>query len=72
MDFLLRGAPKFVNGYMGTPKPTCKLQQPATLLKSNTLPWVFYTFLKLYKWYQIAQNFSFMFLDPCSNRVYDL
>ena len=26
--------------------------------KSNTPPWVFFTFLKLYKWYQIAQNIS--------------
>ena len=24
--------------------------------KSNTPPWVFFTFLKLYKWYQIAYN----------------
>ena len=24
--------------------------------KSNTPPWVFFTLLKLYKWYQIAQN----------------
>ena len=23
--------------------------------KINTLPWVFFTFFKLYKWYQIAQ-----------------
>ena len=26
--------------------------------KSNTPPWVFFTFLKLYKWYQIAQNIT--------------
>ena len=26
------------------------------LLVSNTSPWVFFTFLKLYKWYQITQN----------------
>ena len=26
--------------------------------KSNTLPWVFFTFSKLYKWYQIVQNIS--------------
>ena len=25
--------------------------------KSNTLPWVFSTFLILHKWYQIAQSF---------------
>ena len=24
--------------------------------KNNTPPWVFFTFLKLYKWYQIAQS----------------
>ena len=26
--------------------------------KSNTPPWVFFTFLKLYKWYQIAQRIT--------------
>ena len=25
-------------------------------VKINTPPWVFFTFLKLYKWYQIAQR----------------
>ena len=24
--------------------------------KSNTPPWLFFTFFKLYKWYQIAQS----------------
>ena len=24
--------------------------------KSNTLPWVFFTFLKLYRWYQIVKH----------------
>ena len=28
----------------------------AYFAKSNVLPWVFYTFLKLYKCYQIAQR----------------
>ena len=28
--------------------------------KSNTSPWVFFTFLKLYKWYQIAQSISYV------------
>ena len=42
---------------------------PATLLKSNIPPWVFFTFLKLYKWYQIAQRiiystFRRSFLSP--------
>ena len=27
--------------------------------KSNTLPWVFFTFLKLYKWYQITQRITY-------------
>ena len=26
--------------------------------KSNTPSWVFFTFFKLYKWYQIAQNIT--------------
>ena len=26
--------------------------------KSNTPPWVFFTFFRLYKWYQIAQNIT--------------
>ena len=28
------------------------------LTKSNTSPWVFFTFIKLYKWYQIVQKFT--------------
>ena len=28
----------------------------AYFTKSNTPSWVFFTFLKLYKWYQIAQG----------------
>ena len=27
--------------------------------KSNIPPWVFFTFFKLYKWYQIAQNITY-------------
>ena len=30
---------------------------------SNTHPWVFFTFFKLYKWYQIAQNITNKALD---------
>ena len=34
-----------------------KLQASAcNFTKSNSPPWVFSTFLKLYKWYQIAQS----------------
>ena len=28
------------------------------LTKSNTPPWMLFTFLELYKWYQIAQRIS--------------
>ena len=28
--------------------------------KSNTLPWVFFTFFKLHKWQQIAQNIAYV------------
>ena len=29
---------------------------------SNTPPWVFLTFFKLYKWYQIAQSVSYFMI----------
>ena len=29
----------------------------------NTLPWVFFSFFKLYKWYQIAQSVSINHLE---------
>ena len=29
------------------------------LVKSNTPLWAFFTFFKLYKWYQIAQSITF-------------
>ena len=36
-----------------------KLQAKAcNFTKSNSTPWVFFTFFKLYKWYQIAQNIT--------------
>ena len=31
----------------------------AILLKATHLHWVFFTFFKLYKWYQIAQNITY-------------
>ena len=34
--------------------------------KSNT-PWVFFTFFKLYQWYQIAQNIAFSECKPKSS-----
>ena len=37
-----------------------KLQASASnFTKSNIPPWVFFTFFKLFKWYQIAQSVSF-------------
>ena len=39
-----------------------KLQASAcNFTKINTPPWVFFTFLKLYKWYQIAQRITNIF-----------
>ena len=34
--------------------------QVADFTKSNNHPWVFFTFLKLYKWYQIAQRTKYI------------
>ena len=31
----------------------------ANFTKSNTPPWVFFTFFKLYEWYQIAQHITY-------------
>ena len=40
-----------------------KLQPLAcNFTKSNTLPWVFFTFFKLYKWYQIVQRITILCL----------
>ena len=37
-----------------------KLQAEAcNFTKLNTLPWVFFTFFKLYKWHQIAQRTTY-------------
>ena len=36
-------------------------------IKSNTPPWVFFTFIKLYKWYQMAHA-SNLKLDAPRNR----
>ena len=33
--------------------------KPDNFSESNTSPWVFIAFFKLYKWYQIAQNISY-------------
>ena len=34
--------------------------------KSNTPSWVFFTFFKLNKWYQIAQNITNIFFNASS------
>ena len=48
-----------------------KLQASAcNFTKSNTPPWVFFTFFKLYKWHQIAQRITVNFdhrLTPVKN-----
>ena len=38
--------------------------------KSNTPPWVFFTFLKLYKGYQIAQSITYELSELCENLFY--
>ena len=41
--------------------------------KSNTFPWVFLTFFKLYKWYQIVQSASYLRLSESKMaRQFDL
>ena len=43
--------------------------QACNFTKSKNPPWVFYTFLKLCKWYQMAQSvlYIYWFLYECSN-----
>ena len=43
--------------------------QACNFTKSQNPPWVFYTFLKLCKWYQMAQSvlYIYWFLYECSN-----
>ena len=50
---------KYVKSTHGGVLLLVKLQASAcNFTKSNTPPWVFFTFLKLYKWYQIAQRIT--------------
>ena len=45
-----------------------KMQAKAcNFTRSNTPPWAFFVFSKLYKWYQLAQNITYMTLS----NVYD-
>ena len=39
---------------------TLKNAEVCNFTESNNPPWVFFTFLKLYKWYQIAQNITYI------------
>ena len=36
------------------------LAKACNFTKSNTPPWVFFTFFKLYEWYQIAQSTTYL------------
>ena len=36
--------------------------EASNFTKSNTPPWVFFTFFILYKWYQIAQRITFLYM----------
>ena len=36
------------------------MEEACNFTKSNTHPWVFFTFLKLYKWHQIAQRTTYL------------
>ena len=40
----------------------CQKAEACDFNKSNAPPWVFFTFLKLYTWYQIAQRVTNVFL----------
>ena len=47
---------------------SCRFQTSVcSFTKSKTRPWVFFTFLKLYKWYQIVQSITYFgMLLSCS------
>ena len=42
--------------------------EASNFTKNNTLPWVFFTFFKLYKWYQIAQSIAYYFFIQTEGR----
>ena len=49
-----------------------KLQASAcNFTKSTTLTWVFFTFLKLYKWYQIVQRPAIFFYVALDLIIYE-
>ena len=40
-----------------------RIVKACNFTKSNTPSWVFLTFLKFYKWYQIAQNITYVLFE---------
>ena len=45
------------------PHMRCVTTNACNFTKSNTPPWEFFTFFKLYKWYQIVQSISYHHLS---------
>ena len=41
----------------------------AGFTKSNTLPWVFFTFFKLHKWYQIAESITLYYRNALNKQT---
>ena len=39
--------------------------------KCNTPPWVFFTFFKLYKWYQVSQSITYEYFFASSSLSHD-
>ena len=46
-----------------------KLQAEACIFTKISTPWVFFTFFKLYKWYQIAQRITYVSLHMSFNML---
>ena len=46
-----------------------ELQEACNVTKSNIPSWMFFTFFKLYGWYQIAQSITYDMLPSPVNRV---
>ena len=46
--------------------------EASNFTKSNTPPWVFFTFLNLYKWYQIAQRITYNRIHHICNYLFYL
>ena len=69
--FLISFLLPFIKDYKVLPSlsfdilPTKNLMQACNFTKSNTHPWVFFTFFKLYKWYQIAQRITYENVKMC-------